>query len=117
MDERLKNVCKNYDIIVKCEFLDDDYFSQKLVSYYKQVVATVSLDDEGALKRLSKFDYVMKKYIEDYNFSKKLQNSIDVSTVVSSSFDYYDQVIEYVMSFSDTYDECKDEIVINTKWI
>lgn len=116
MNEELKKICKNYNVIVNCEFLDDDLFSYKLVNYYKNAVSR-SGSDSNSLSKISKYDRVMRKYIEDYNFSKKLRNSVDVSSILMSKVDLTDAVLEYAVDFSNKYDEDVEEPVINTRWI
>ena len=116
MNEELKKICKNYNVIVNCEFLDDDLFSYKLVNYYKNAVSR-SGSDSNSLSKISKYDRVMRKYIEDYNFSKKLRNSVDVSSILMSKVDLTDAVLEYAVDFSNKYDDDIEEPVINTRWI
>lgn len=116
MNEELKKICKNYNVIVNCEFLDDDLFSQKLVDFYKKAVSR-SGSDSNSLSKISKYDRVMRKYIEDYNFSKKLRNSVDVSSILTSRVDLTDAVLEYAVDFSNKYDDDIEEPVINTRWI
>ena len=116
MNEELKKICKNYNVIVNCEFLDDDLFSQRLVDFYKNAVSR-SGSDSNSLSKISKYDRVMRKYIEDYNFSKKLRNSVDVSSILMSKVDLTDAVLEYAVDFSNKYDDAIEEPVINTRWI
>lgn len=120
MNDSLKNFCRNYNIIVNCEFLDDDLFSKKLVDFYKNAVnrASNSNNDEKSLKRLSSFDRVMRKYIDDYNFSKKLRNSVDVSSILYSKVDLTDAVLDYAVAFSDKYNKSEiEEPIVTTRWI
>lgn len=116
MNEELKKICKNYNTIINCEFLDDDLFSQKLVEFYKNAVSRGS-SDSNSLTKISKYDRVMRKYIEDYSFSKKLRNSVDVSSILMSKVDLTDAVLEYAVDFSNKYDDDIEEPVINTRWI
>ena len=67
---KIKKICKNYNIIVNCEFLDDDMFSHKLVDYYKNAVSRVKNDDSTYLEKITKIDRMMRKYIEDYFFNR-----------------------------------------------
>ena len=60
---------------------------------------------------------MVRRYIEDYNFSRKLQSSIDVSSIVNSGVDLCEPVLEYVSAFSDKYDEEANVVVTNTRWI
>lgn len=114
MENKLKK-CRNYNIITNCEFLDDDLFSKKLVDFYKNAV--MNANDDAKMDKIVKYDRVMRKYIEDYNFSKKLRNSVDVSSIIMSKIDLTDAVLEYVVDFSSKYDEKIEEPVINTRWI
>ena len=116
MSEELKKICRNYNVIVNCEFLEDDLFSYKLVEFYKNAVSR-SDGDSNSLNKISKYDRVMRKYIEDYNFSKKLRNSVDVSSILMSKVDLTDAVLEYAVDFSNKYDDDIEEPVINTRWI
>ena len=116
MNEILKKYCKNYNIITNCEFLEDDLFSKKLVDFYKTAISRVT-NDETSLNKLSKIDRVLRKYIEDYEFSKELKNSVDVSTIIKSKVDLTDAVLDYAVSFSDKYNEEVDTPIINTRWI
>lgn len=114
MENKLKK-CRNYNIITNCEFLDDDLFSKKLVDFYKKAV--MNANDDVKMDKIVKYDRVMRKYIEDYNFSKKLRNSVDVSSIIMSKIDLTDAVLEYIVDFSSKYDEKIEEPVINTRWI
>ena len=114
MENKIKK-CKNYNIIVNCEFLDSDLFSKKLIEFYKNAVMKAS--DNASMEKIVKYDRVMRKYIEDYNFSKKLRNSVDVSSILMSKIDLTDAVMEYALDFSSKYDEKIEEPVVNTRWI
>lgn len=107
-----KKICKHYDEIVNCEFLDDDVFSKILVQYYKNTV-----NKETNAERLTRVDYVVSKYINDYNFSRKLQNTIDVSSIVRCKTDLTDRVLDYVLDFSSRYDGVLEETIENSRWI
>lgn len=117
MNNDAKKYCRNYDLIVNCEFLDDDLFSKKLVDCYKYVLSTTNINDSNSINKLIKLDFVMRKYIEDYRFSKKLQDSLDVSGIVNSRLDISFAVFDYVINFSDKYEELPDEIIVNSRWI
>ncbi len=118
MNDTLRKCCRNYNIIVNCEFLDDDLFSQKLVEFYKNAVNRAVNSDEKTLSRLSNFDRVMRKYIDDYNFSKKLRNSVDISSILYSKIDLTDAVLDYAVDFSSKYNDSEiDEPIVTTRWI
>ena len=114
--EEVKKYCKNYFMITHCEFMDDDLFSKKLVDFYKNAVAKSKTDDLS-IKRITRIDKIMRRYIDDYNFSKKLKNSVDVSSILKSNMDLTDELFDYTMDFSDKYRDDIDNPIVNTRWI
>lgn len=114
MSDNIKTVCRNYTVITRSEFLDDDTYSLKLVEYYKRSVYS-SPEDESSKERIKKFDFIIRKYIEDYSFSKKMQSSLGIDEIVQNeSFDF---VLTKLSQFLEEYDNNKKEIVTNTRWI
>lgn len=117
MSNNINKICRNYNVIVNCEFLEDDLFSKKLIEFYKNAVSKMNKEDTNSINKILKYDKVMRKYIEDYNFSLKLKNSIDVSSMLSSSVDLTDAVLDYAVDFSTKYDDSIEEAIVNTRWI
>ncbi len=116
MNEKIRKYCRNYNLIINCEFLDDDLFSRKLVDYYKNVILNTD-DADNSIEKLKKIDFVMGRYIEDYKFSKKLRSSIDVASFLNSSMDLTDMICNYIVQFFEKYRLEKEEVIENTKWI
>ena len=94
MENKLKK-CRNYNIITNCEFLDDDLFSKKLVDFYKKAV--VNANDEVKMDKIVKYDRVMRKCIEDYNFSKKFPPS----TVSFIFFSLFEKILVEMLGICD----------------
>ena len=116
MEDKQKFVYKNYTVITRCEFSEEDMFSVRLVEYYKQTVST--LPNDGSFKeKMTKFDGVMRKYVEDYNFSKKLKKSLDLSKIASNDFNNFDGLVDYMFKFLEKYNNDKKEVMVNTRWI
>ena len=86
------------------------------MDFYKNAVIRCNYDSKN-LNKIVKYDRVVRKYIEDYNFSKKLRNSIDISTVLNSNVDLTENVLDYAIDFSERYDDSLEQTVINTRWI
>ena len=107
------NNYRNYNMIVNCEFLDDDLFSKKIVEYYKNVIANSSEVSD----RLIKIDVAMGRYVNDYNFSAKLRDTIDVTSFVNCKTDLSNQMLDYIVNFFDKYDNSIEETIDTTRWI
>lgn len=115
MADNIKTVCKNYSIITRCEFMDNDDFSVKLVEYYKKSVVIMNDSPGDESDKMRQLDYVMRKYVEDYNFSKKLKNDMDLSTVLSNN--NCDYLLSFMSSFLEKYNNDKKEKIATTRWI
>ena len=87
-----------------------------MVEYYKRSVSCLT-DDEDSKNKVKRFDSIMRKYIEDYRFSKKLQKSIDISKIIDGEFNNYDGLLEYMVNFLEKYENDKKEVLKSTRWI
>lgn len=117
MNVEILKLCRNYKEIVECEFLDDDVFSKKMVDFYKKFVSAVDLSNNESIMKIRSLDNALLKYMEDYKFAKRLRDTIDVSSVISDSFSYLNEFMDYIVIFSDEYENTKDNVVAQTKWI
>lgn len=117
MNEEVLKICKNYNNIIECEFLDDDVFSKKLVDYYKSFVLKADINNKEYINKIIELDLALNKYIEDYNFCKKLRDSIPITEVISDNFCYVNEFMDYIVSFFKGYKDILSEIVVQTKWI
>ncbi len=109
-------IFKHYKEIVECEFLDDDYFSKKLVHYYKKYANTCKLDDTECLKKAKELDLAMHNYIEDYYFSMELKSKINVEAIVKDDDSYLDDFINFLINFFEQYNP-KKRVKPITRWI
>jgi hypothetical protein len=119
MNTDIQNICKNYKNIVECEFLDDDVFSVKLVDYYKEFITKSDLNNPDAIQKARNLDEALFKYVnvEDYSFSRRLKDTIDISAVVSENFSYVNEFLEYIIAFASEYDNTKNNVIVQTKWL
>ncbi len=117
MNNELLTVCKNYNSIMECEFLDEDTFSKKLVEYYKEFILKTDFNNPKSIEKTKTLDEAVHKYIEDYDFCKRLKNTIDVSAIMVDDFSYLNEFMDYLVQFSYTYEKNKEKVVVQTKWI
>lgn len=109
---------KHYDEIIKEEFMEEDLFSIKLVSLYKDYIDKLDLTDEKMKSKGEAIDRVIYKYIDDYNFSKKLCSTLDKDSIFKDNFiKYIDQFFEYIVNFSREYDDNLETFISQTRWI
>lgn len=109
-------VFAHYKEIIECDFLDDDYFSMKLVHYYKKYANECKLDSEDCIKKAKELDKAMFNYIEDYYFSIELQSKINVEAIVKDDDSYLNDFIDFLISFFEQYNPNKRVKPI-TRWI
>lgn len=117
MNINMLRVCKHYYDIMDCEFLDDDNFSKKMVSCYDYIVKNADYNSESAIANIYKLDLAMYNYIEDYNFSKKLKDVVDVSVIEIGNNTCFYQFIDYFLCFFSEYDKNCENVFVETSWI
>lgn len=117
MNADVSKICKNYKKIIECEFLDDDAFSHKLVEYYKTFINNTDASNPDSIKKLQNLDDAVYRYVDDYKFSKRLRDTIDIPTVISESFSYLNELIDYIVVFCNEYNDPDGGVVVQTRWI
>lgn len=113
----MKNELKHYDEIINSEFMDDDYFSIKLVEYYKNYIDSLDLSNFDK-ERMINLDRAIYKYIDDYTFSKEFCSSIKPEAILENNFGkYLEQFFDYIIDFYDEYEQNIKTFISQTRWI
>lgn len=109
---------KHYDEIINSEFMDDDFFSIKLVEYYKEYVNKLNLNDLKDKERADELDKAVYRYADDYLFSKQLCSSIKTDSILDKNFcKYIEQFFDYLIHFSNEYEQNLKTFISQTRWI
>ncbi len=112
--KELLTLCPHFDDIINSEFLEDDYLTKRLIEYYQEYVFN---NDLKRVDLISNLDQAIYKYVNDYQFAKKLKNTLDVDEILKSNFAYIKELMDYIVTFYNEYHEIEDDISNTTKWL
>ncbi len=110
------NYCPNYNKIINFEFFESDYVSEKLISFYQDYVASVQKNDLEELKKVTKVDTIVSKYIDDYLFRKEMKKEL-LTIKVRRSVNVLKVIIDNIIKIFDRYEEGVTRNIFISKWI
>ena len=109
--------CPNFHKIVNFDYLKEDKITAKLIRIYKDYIFGIDMRDEEALKEVKEFDYVLNRYIEDYDFRKELKKEIVHVKVKKSCTDILKAIVESILHIFDKYVESTTRKITIARWI
>ena len=68
-NKQILKYCPNFYKIINFEYLEGDFITYKLISVYEDFLFNSNNDD---VEMLTKLDYAINKYIDDYFFRKEI---------------------------------------------
>ena len=110
--KKILDYCKNYQRIVNFDYLQDDLISAKLIRVYKDYVFKVNINSSEEVEELTHFDYVLGKYIDDYNFRNNNLGSMtqfrfNNENVISNSIQDNDNIMFNDNNFNGNNHSCR----------
>lgn len=115
--KKVLDYCKNYQRIVNFDYLQDDLISAKLIRVYKDYVFKVNINSSEEVDELIHFDYVLGKYIDDYNFRKELKQEIVHVKIKKSCTDILRAIVASILKIFDNYLENSTRKITIARWI
>lgn len=109
--------CPNFHKIVNFDYMQDDKITAKLIRIYKDYIFEVNINDSMAIKEVKEFDYVLNRYIEDYDFRKELKKEIVHVKVRKSCTDILKAIVESILHIFDKYVESTTRKITIARWI
>ena len=110
------NKCKNYERIVNFEYLQEDLITAKLIKVYKEYFVSVLKSKDG-LDVLVRLDYVLGRYIEDYEFIRELRKEIVQVKIKKSCTDILKAIVASIIKIFDNYLENSTRRIHIARWI
>lgn len=107
-------LCPYFDKIISSDFLEDDYLTKKLIEYYQEYIFNT---EDKVDEIIIKLDQAMYKYVNDYQFAKKLKDTLEADEIIKSDFNYVKELMTYIVTFLEEYQENDNEVINTTKWI
>ena len=117
MSSNISKYCPNYYRITEFEFLNSDYISLKLVNFYKQYVCHLEEYDETDLKKATKVDKIIAKYIDDYTFRKEMKQQLLQVQIKSTVSNVLKAIIDSIIKIFDKYELSATRNIFIAHWI
>lgn len=110
------NKCKNYERIVNFEYLQEDLITAKLIKVYKEYFVSILKCNDG-IDELVRLDYVLGRYIEDYEFRRELKKEIVQVKIKKSCTDILKAIVASIIKIFDNYLENSTRRIHIARWI
>lgn len=112
-NKQILKYCPNFYKIINFEFLEDDYITYKLISVYEDYIFnTDNIDSE----KLSKLDYAVNKYIEDYFFRKEMRRGL-TEIRVRKGENILEFIVHSIINLCENYDMGWTRNIYFARWI
>ena len=109
--------CPNYHKIINFEFLESDYISSRLVSFYESYICSISLDNQEELFKAKQIDEIVSKYIDDYIFRKEMKRELLEIKVKKSAKDVLKLIIDSIINIFERYKDGITRNIYISRWI
>ena len=104
--------CPNFYKIINFEFLEDDFITNKLISVYEDFIFNSDANQEI----LSKLDYAVNKYIDDYFFRKEMRHGL-MEIRVRKDENIIKAIVDGIIRLSENYDMGFTRNIYFARWI
>ena len=111
-NKKIIKYCPNFYKIINFEYLEDDYITHKLISIYEDFIFNYDSTEE----EITKLDYAVNKYIDDYFFRKEMKIGLSEMRVRKNS-NIVKSVVEGVIRLCDNYDMGFTRNIYFARWI
>lgn len=108
--------CANFYKITNFAFDEDDYISIKLVDIYEDFIFSIDENDKEQLSKVESIDYILAKYIDDYNFRKEIKKGI-LNIKVKRSANIIDAIINAIISLFNKYEDGLTRNIYFARWV
>ena len=112
-NKHILKYCHNFYKIINFEYLEDDYITSKLISVYEDYI--FNSDDEN-FDVLTKLDYAINKYIEDYLFRKEMRCGL-TEIRVKKNDNIKRVIVDNIIRLCENYDMGFTRNIYFARWI
>lgn len=112
----LKN-CPNYYKITEFEFFENDYISEKLVSFYKDYVCNIETYDAEGITKAHTMDTIVAKYIDDYIFRQEMKSQLLQIKIKSTVGNILRAIIDSIIKIFERYEIDSTRKIYISRWI
>lgn len=109
--------CPNFYRIINFEYYEDDFITEKLIKVYEDFIFRIDIDKEEDIAKVKSFDYVISRYLEDYQFRKEMQKELIQVRIKKSCKDILRAIVDSILTIFERYTEGTTRRVYISRWI
>ncbi len=109
--------CPNFQRIINFKYNDNDLISEKLLAIYRDFIFKANVNDDNDKKMVQDFDYVLRKYTDDYIFRKELKKEIVNVKIKRSCSDILREIVKSVLVIFNQYMFNTTRKITIARWI
>lgn len=109
--------CPNYNKIINFEFLKSDYISEKLITFYKNYIYTIDINNKEECLKAQNVDIILNTYINDYIFRREMKNELLQIKIRRNIDDVLKIIIDNIIRIFKRYKEGITRKIYISRWI
>lgn len=117
INKQILSYCPNFYKIINFKPLEDDKFFERLVKIYQSYIFKINVNNEQEVNTVKELDRAIGQYISDYIFRKELKHKILRVTISRDAKDILKEIISYIISIFNSYEEDTTRVIYISRWI
>lgn len=115
--KEILNYCPNFNRIMNFDYVKDDVITAKLIHIYNDYIFKVNMNSTEEVNEVIHFDYVLGRYIDDYEFRRELRKEIVQVKIKKTCADILRAIVESIIKIFDNYLENSTRRITIAHWI
>lgn len=108
--------CPNFYKIKNFEYDNEDYITDKLINVYEDYIFSINETDSNSIKKIKDLDYILGKYINDYNFRKSIKSGV-MNIRVKRGTNVMECIVDSLLDISSNYEDGYTRNIYFARWI
>mgnify|MGYP004644110177 CR=1 FL=1 len=111
-NKNILKYCPNFYKIINFEIIEGDYITNKLIQIYQDYI----FNEENDLEDVTKLDFALNKYLEDYYFRKEMRRGL-MEIRVKKDHDIIKSIVSSIINLSENYEMGYTRNIYFARWI
>jgi len=116
-NKQVLKYCPNFYRIINFDFFEEDVFTEKLISIYKEFIFGANIADEEELNLVAQVDKVLVKYIDDYMFRREVKSGLMQLKVKRDVDNILKLIVKNIIKMLEMYEEGATRKIYLARWI
>ncbi len=113
-NKQIIKYCPNFYKIINYEILEGDVLTYKIISIYQDYIFNNNFTND--VEELTKLDYALNKYLDDYTFRKEMRQSL-TEIRIPKGVNIIKSIVNSIIRLSENYDMGFTRNIYFARWI